>query len=314
MANNFGLGARKMATAGKYVAKRVAREHFISESHAAGMSMAWAHFCHYAEDSGISKMEYVTPELLISYGKELALRVEEHDLAPGTAQGYISAVNTIMHIATDNNWVSVSATKDCHIPQRSFSRTEPPVALDRNKYVNALEIVCGAHGAHGMAIVELCRELGLRSKEASLLNACTTLAAAKESGVVTISAGTKGGRDRALPIITPNQFTALEHAANVQSGERSMIPAELYWKQWRERGLRHIRETVQTYLSGDGLHDLRSSYACERYQVLTGFAAPVCGGERPDRDADCAARLQIAQELGHGRIDVTNAYLGGRKP
>jgi hypothetical protein len=45
---------------------------------------------------------------------------------------------------------------------------------------------------------------------------------------------------------------------------------------------------------------------------LTGWAAPVAGGEIADRDADREAREQIAEELGHGRIDVVSEYIGGR--
>jgi hypothetical protein len=42
--------------------------------------------------------------------------------------------------------------------------------------------------------------------------------------------------------------------------------------------------------------------------------APVeTGGKRSvTRDSDHAARLQIAEELGHHREDVVAAYIGGR--
>jgi hypothetical protein len=57
------------------------------------------------------------------------------------------------------------------------------------------------------------------------------------------------------------------------------------------------------------------SFACERYQALTGRAAPVVSGQRPtavERASNQSARIVIAQELGHGRIDVVSAHLGGR--
>src|SRR5690606_41549779 len=40
-----------------------------------------------------------------------------------------------------------------------------------------------------------------------------------------------------------------------------------------------FRSIVQAY-TGGGLHDLRAAYACERYESLTGYAAPVVAGER----------------------------------
>ncbi|MBI3774834.1 MAG: integrase, partial [Gammaproteobacteria bacterium] len=57
--------------------------------------------------------------------------------------------------------------------------------------------------------------------------------------------------------------------------------------------------------------DLRAAYACERYEQITGHPAPVVAGERQaNKHDDQTARQIIAQELGHGRIDVAAAYLG----
>jgi integrase len=62
----------------------------------------------------------------------------------------------------------------------------------------------------------------------------------------------------------------------------------------------------------DGItsHGLRHGYANDRYQQLTGEASPVRGGQMPDRDTDRAARLEVAEELGHSRESVTTHYLG----
>jgi hypothetical protein len=80
--------------------------------------------------------------------------------------------------------------------------------------------------------------------------------------------------------------------------QRSVLPAR---KVLHEQGLK-------------GFHELRAAYACERYEQLTGHAAPVNGGQcyRIDRDLDQQARQQISLELGHNRIDVVSAYIGGR--
>jgi len=63
-----------------------------------------------------------------------------------------------------------------------------------------------------------------------------------------------------------------------------------------------------------GFHELRAAYACERYEQLTGYAAPINGGHcyLIDRNLDQQARQQISLELGHNRIDVVSAYIGGR--
>ncbi len=62
------------------------------------------------------------------------------------------------------------------------------------------------------------------------------------------------------------------------------------------------------------VNDLRAAYACERYAELTGHPAPVVAGHRSaTREEDRAARTVIAQELGHGRIDVLGAYVGSAR-
>lgn len=64
-----------------------------------------------------------------------------------------------------------------------------------------------------------------------------------------------------------------------------------------------------------GFYEQRAAYACERYGQLTGLPAPVNGGRghREDRELDQRARQQISHELGHNRIDVVSAYIGGRR-
>jgi len=50
--------------------------------------------------------------------------------------------------------------------------------------------------------------------------------------------------------------------------------------------------------------------------MLTGQPCPMAGGKRwkdmteDERKADRAARRQISTELGHGRLEVTDTYLG----
>lgn len=308
MSRNFGLGSRDMGTAGQYALNNSAREGAVSFSTSATNGDRWESFSAWAKEEGVKKMENVTQELVKEYGQELAEKVKNGEMSASTAQNYVSAVNSVMNIATNNEWKSVSPTKDCSIDQRSHVREDAPGALDRDAVGRAVDAVRGERAG---SVVELCRELGLRSKEASLLDARAALASASARGVVTVDAGTKGGREREVPITSPTQVQALERAAEAQGGDRSMVPEGQSWASWREGELRDAREVVQKH-TGGGLHDLRAAYACERYQALTGHAAPCAGGEISDRDRDAAARLAVAEELGHGRSDVVAEYLGGR--
>jgi uncharacterized protein with PIN domain len=62
-----------------------------------------------------------------------------------------------------------------------------------------------------------------------------------------------------------------------------------------------------------GFHELRAAFACERYEQITQHRAPINGGHcfAVDRRLDREARIQISYELGHGRIEVVAAYIGG---
>lgn len=64
-----------------------------------------------------------------------------------------------------------------------------------------------------------------------------------------------------------------------------------------------------------GFHELRAACACERYEQITRQRAPINGQKcrKVNRILDRDARRQISYELGHGRIDVVAAYVGGRK-
>jgi hypothetical protein len=77
--------------------------------------------------------------------------------------------------------------------------------------------------------------------------------------------------------------------------------------------IRPARDTLHV-LNLKGFHELRAAYACERYEQITQHPAPINGGQccQVDKTLDREARRQISYELGHGRIDVVAAYIGGR--
>jgi|TARA_Y100001001_G_scaffold164761_1_gene198644 hypothetical protein len=324
MSKNFGLGSRSMKKAGMFALKHAEMVGAISFQTAADLGQRWGQFCEFAREHGVRQMEYVGGELVVEYGNQLAARVRDNLnrlpretylntelplICASTAQNRISAVNTVMSLATKGQWVPISptASTECGIAKRSNVRIVPPTGLNRDHLQRAMARL----DARGRAITCLARELGLRSKEASLLDAVSALNEAVKTGEVTIEYGTKGGKSRRLKVSSDWQLSAMRRAADIQGSARAVIPSEEDWKSWRENGLRFIRETLQQ--SGiRGIHDLRSAYACERYEQLTGFRAPVLGGNAP-RDLDREARQKISAELGHSRIDITNAYLGGQR-
>lgn len=306
MAKNFGLGSRDMSKAAQFALGDAVKQGAMGFKHAAEVGREFKEFSAFARERGVKDMQYVSRDLVIGYGLQIADRVSNDEISQGTAQNKISAINTVMRIASGGQWKSVRPRHDCKIDQRSAIRETPPTGLDRSQ----LERGYSALSERGASIAELARELGLRTKEASLLNAQAALKEAQALNSVSISNGTKGGRDREIPITSSErQIAALERAANAQGTAKALMPPDKNWKSWRENGLRETREMLQQH-GIERLHDLRSSFACERYEMLTGgHLAPCLGGNAP-RELDRAARQQIAKELGHGRTDITNSYLG----
>lgn len=309
MSRNYGLGSRDMASAARIALDRAADRGELSFSSSNTIADRFSHFASFAKSEGVGRMERITPQLVQEYGRGLADQVTAGKMSPAYAQNMVSAVNTVLHQVRE--WRSISPTKDCQIAARSNVRDTPPMGIDRASLDRALDALRNAGQERGAAAADLARELGLRSKEASLLDTVKALQQAQNRAAVTITAGTKGGRVREVPITRPEQLTALSRAASVQGDARALIPPHQNWHQWREADLRDTRETLNTY-GIDRLHDLRAAYACERYEQLTGHAAPVMGGQIQDRNVDKAARQQISKELGHDRIEVVAAYVGGR--
>lgn len=121
---------------------------------------------------------------------------------------------------------------------------------------------------------------------------------------------TKGGRERTVPITTPEQHEVLQ-AAHHLAGTGSLIPAHKNYIQQR-----HVYDGQCKAAGLSHMHGLRHRYAQLRYEMLTGWKAPAAGG--PQRQAltmaqrlvDTSARERISKELGHNRIGIVSVYCG----
>jgi site-specific recombinase XerC len=310
---NYNLGTRDMADAALIALSNSANQKMIGETTVSDYAGRFSQFVEFAKENGVGRLEKISPALVLEYGRGLADKVDSEDLKASTAQNLVSSVNKVMEIVTNGAWESVGPVRDCGISQRTAIREATPPCLDRQVFNAAISELQNRDLQRQVSVSELARELGLRSKESSLLDARKAFSEATKTGVVTLTLGTKGGRERIVPISSQRQLDALSKAADLQGSNRSIMPVSKNWAQWREGDLRNGREIVQQ-ISGSGYHDLRAAYACERYRELTGHTSPVENGGKmiANRVADHEARVQIAQELGHGRVDVVGEYIGGR--
>jgi integrase len=296
---------------------RAAQTGAVSFSTAATNGERWEKFANFArQEMGIKYMEAINQDTVIDYGERLQERVKAGEMSSATAQNYVSAVNSVMKLATEGKWKSVSPTKRCGIDLRSGIASESK-AISDEKHAE----LTGAVSDRLAAIMDLQRSLGLRFQESAKINAGLALIEAQERGNVTIVAGTKGGRARTVPA-SAEAVTALTRAAAIQGRDRSMIITSDSYKDFQRAAYQELRRA-----GGGGFHGERHSYAQQRYNELTSASSPVVEGwsrdERLDRLAEALGvtkeeaksidekvRRQVAEELGHGRTDVTNAYLG----
>ena len=308
---NFGYG-KQMAWAGKQALKdRNGNGRYgTTNSHAE----RWRQFAAWCRDEReIRDAREIDTDVLQHYGQSLRDKVDA-GMSPVYAQNLLSSVNVTLEAMRGDQqvWVAPAAI----VGQRSRIRAEPPAGINQEVVRQCAGQLRQDGYTQIAATVEVARALGLRLKEASLLNARVALGQARKHGEVNITAGTKGGRgnrvDRRVPV-SGRAIGCLVRAAKAQGQGRNLIPSNLSLRQWYTH-VHHVWAAVRDDYGLKKIHDLRAAYACDRYRQLTGSAAPVVAGRLcVDRSTDRAARQTIAQEMGHGRIGVTSSYIGGTR-
>ncbi|ELF6482497.1 integrase domain-containing protein [Vibrio fluvialis] len=312
-ARNFGLRSRDMGKAGLNALK----EGMKSFQSIATIHDRWRVFSTWIKsEQGIKDMRDIEKAHLVAYAAHLNDRYERGEIAPSTAQNYLSAANRVMELARGDRQVRVDPVAEGGLPKRSG------IASGNRSVSEAAHsaVVSTGSGRLG-ALLELQRNFGLRFEESAKLDAAKALKEAGKDGSVSIKDGTKGGRERIVPITSDTQISALQRAAAIQNG-RSMIPADQSYREFRQDAYREIGHHPVNF------HGERHHYAQTRYRELLGAECPVKAGVKHGgahheylakalgisveqaRTLDKEIRTEVARELGHGRIDVTNSYLG----
>lgn len=160
------------------------------------------------------------------------------------------------------------------------------------------------------AILELQFRFGLRFKEAMLFQPHVC-----DRGThIVLERGAKGGRIRTVSVTSPEQAELLSRVKTFAPVRAStMIPPEFTLIAYRNRIYRLTRKFGLTRKMGLSLHGLRHEYAARRYAGITGHPTPLRTDERIDPENDLAARIAIAQDLGHTRTQIVSCYLGSRR-
>ena len=309
---NFGFG-KQMAWAGAQALQdRYGDGHYAT---VAAHTERWGQFADWARTTeGIRDARDVTLETVVAYGESLAEQVRQGTMSVAYAQNLLSSVNVVLEVLRGDRIMRVSPAG--LVGERRNVRESMPAGLDRTAVQQCAQSLRAEGHDRVAAVVELARDLGLREREASLLDARAALRQAETRGEVNVTAGTKGGRGHQVERWVPASERALgslRRAVDVQGTGRNLIPEDKTWRQWNSHA-HHVWEKARARHGLEKLHDLRVAYACDRYLALTGRPAPViAGGCLVEAGRDRHARENIARELGHARIDVVSAYLGAAR-
>lgn len=202
--------------------------------------------------------------------------------------------------------------------KRTSVRTMPPQGQDRDHVKRIVNVLSEHLQPRAAAIAQLARATGMRLREAILADLPRLRRETERYGKINIQDGTKGGRSGASAprwIWVDNHIrealTYAEQASPV--GSDNLLALNESYLDFQQRIIRPARDILHAHHL-KGFHKLRAAYACERYEQITNQLAPIKGGScyQLDQHLDQEARAQISYELGHGRIDVVSAYIGGR--
>ncbi|MFG0859184.1 integrase domain-containing protein [Pseudomonas sp. CJQ_13] len=317
---NFGYG-RQLSYAGPQALKDMfTGGHYGTVKAHGDRWQAFVKWCRSEQGPGINDARQIDRKVLADYAAYLRNMVGRGDLAVSTAQNpRLSSVNRTMAALRGDQYVKLPSPSKALGMQRTGVRQSVPQGQDREQVKQIVDALCSLDQRRVAAIILLARATGIRLREAILADLPRLSREANDLGRINIQDGTKGGRAGASAprwiAVDDNVRGALEFARQVSPADsRNLIAPHESYLNFLQEIIRPARDILHAH-NLKGFHELRAAYACERYKQITQHRAPINGGQcsLADRNLDREARRQISYELGHGRIDVVAAYVGGRR-
>ena len=276
--------------------------------------MRW---CRSEDGPGFNDARQINRQTLLDYAEHLRQRVEQGEIAIATAQNRLSSVNRTIAALRGDQYVKVLSPSKTLEMQRTTIRITAPQGKDREHVIRIIDALREQH-PRAAAIAQLARATGMRLLEAILADLPRLRREAERYDKINIQDGTKGRRGGATAprwiIVDAHVRQALRYADQVSpDGSRNLLAPNESYLDFNRSVVRPARDILHAQ-NLKGFHELRAAYACERYEQITHHLPPINGGRRSQLDPrfDREARLQISYELGHGRLDVVSAYIGGR--
>lgn len=312
---NFGFG-KQMDWAGHQALRDLyGRGHFGT---VASHAQRWRQFCNWARSNhDINDACAIDQLLLERYAADLAERGEDETMAVSYAQNLIVSANITLEALRQDKAIRIESPASW-VGKRQTVRTRVPDGMDWTDIDRLVVHLRQKNLQRAAVIVLLCRSFGVRLREAILANYADWHRQARELGQIDIREGTKGGRgkevERWVPVSERGRL-ALREAVHVrnQLGGQNLLRADETFDDLVNDGEIHRARKILHEFGIKGYHELRATWACERYDEISGATAPVLQpGVSVGQENDGQFRLTLARELGHDRIDVVAAYIGAR--
>lgn len=279
---------------------------------------AFVRWCRSEDGPGFNDARQINRQTLMDYAGHLRQQVERGELAIATAQNRLSSVNRTMAALRGDQYVKVPSPSKALGMRRTSIRHSVPQGQDREQVKRIVEVLCEHQQSRAAAIAQLARATGMRLREAILADLPRLSREANDLGRINIQDGTKGGRSGAS---APRWITVDDHIRDAlrfaekvsPDGSRNLLAPNERYLDFLQGIVRPAREILHKH-NLKGFHELRAAFACERYEQITLYPAPINDGHcyQLERRLDQEARMQISYELGHGRVDVVLAYIGSR--
>jgi hypothetical protein len=315
---NFGYG-RQLSYAGPQALRDLfGGGHYGTVKAHSDRWQAFVRWCRSEDGPGFNDARQIDRQTLLEYAGYLRQQVEQSAIGIATAQNRLSSVNRTMAALRGDQYVKVPSPSKALGMRRTSVRQSVPQGQYREHVKRIVDELCEHQMPRAAAITQLTRATGMRLREAILADLPRLRREAEHYDKINIQDGTKGGRGGATAprwiTVDDHIHEALRYAEQVSpDGSRNLLAPNESYLDFQREIVRPARDILHTH-NLKGFHELRAAYACERYEQITHHLAPINGGRcrRLDPRLDREARLQISYELGHGRIDVVSAYIGGR--
>ena len=283
-------------------------------THAARLNL----FVDFLKAMGVKDIRLIERQHILAYAEYLLELLDESGICISTAQNRLSSVNVFMGFLTKGRFPRESPSK--LLGRRSNVRTTEPSGLYLEEFEAALQRLVRDGEWRIAVLVALCRYVGARFREASLLDLQAARKHAAETGNVVIVRGSKGGRAKKIPRVLslPEPLNELLAEAPRCVTGSCLVPENQRYIRWYGWAHRKWASMAAQLGMNSKYHDLRAGYACGRFEYLTGRKAP-CAKDLgaahsmlPEDEllSEADAKSLIAVELGHSRTDVLKSYCG----